>query len=300
MPDPAHRKIQYLKIFGERNTGTRAIVRMLQESATKWPKVDLGPIDENKDHIAALHQQVNGFRKSTWRKIYHDALLDMESELGGPVRAWKHSKPVWDAEYARRNIHIVFSVRDPYSWFLALARRPYHRRGIRANSLEDFAIHPWMTVGRDNMDRVVPSPICLWNGKVAAYQPFRDQADQSGLKTALVRFETFVTTPEETIANVLDGLGEPYESISRIETSTKEDKRPLSEIIDYYRDEKWKSWLTRGLVAGLNDQIDWDVAGIYGYTRLDPKDFPDKLSLKTALKISEEIPWLGAPEDKLN
>ena len=300
MPKPAAPKIQHLKIFGERNTGTRAIIRMLRDSATNKLKTDLGPVAANTDHITVLRAQVDGFEKSTWRKIYRDALLDMEVELGGPTKTWKHALPIWDEEFVRRQVHIVFSVRDPYSWFLALARRPYHRRGIQARSLEEFATHPWMTVGRDNMDRVVPSPISLWNGKVAAYAPFRQQADAAGLKTAMVRFEDFVVHSDVVIAEVLDAFGEPYDDVKRIEVSTKEDTRPLSDISAYYRDEQWKSWLTRDLVASLNDLIDWDVAQPHGYTQLDPNEFPEKLSLKQAVNLAEEIPWLGKRTEALD
>ena len=50
--------------------------------------------------------------------IYHDALKDDEQALACPTRAWKHSSPAWDEAFVEKQAHVIFCVRNPYSWAL--------------------------------------------------------------------------------------------------------------------------------------------------------------------------------------
>ncbi len=266
---------------------------MLRDSAACVVKTNLSRGDADRPDLEDLRQKVEQMSRRSWRKVYLDALMDMEVSAGGPLRVWKHGIATWQSDYATRDIKVVFTVRNPYSWFLALARRPYHRRGLAAHSLIEFADHPWMTLERDGLDRVLDHPMVLWNAKTASYGPFREAAAAAGLTTAQITFEEFVADPVATVTEVMTVLDIPIGQIAPLEMSTKEDARPLSQITEYYRTERWKRWLTRDLVALLTDRIDWQVAAQYGYQPLDPQDFPQSLDARTAIEIAKAVPWLG-------
>lgn len=265
---------KFIKVFGERNTGTRALIRML--SAQKG--VQMRPLGErgalNLPQNADLRAVIEGAYKGKWRKVYRDALRDNEQVLACPTKAWKHALPVWDRAFVEKRAHVVFCVRNPYSWVLSLARRPYHQKGPKTSRVLDFVTQPWLTVSRDNMDAVLRSPMELWNGKVAGYGAFTRQAS---VPVRVIQFESFVADPEGEVRQILSDFGIPFGDVSPV-TSTKNPEITLEEISTYYRREDWKKTLTADVVTAINGSIDWELAAQYGYYRLNPAEFP---SLRT-------------------
>lgn len=227
---------------------------------------------------AELRAKIDATYKGNWRKIYRDALRDNEQALACPTKAWKHARPVWDDAYRQKQAHVIFCVRNPYSWALSLFRRPYHQKGPKTKRMRDFVVQPWLTISRDNMPAVLHSPMDLWTGKVAAYRRFAEQAE---IPVKVIRFESFVASPDVELRRILAELGVPFGDICRVATSTKEPLRTLEEISEYYRREDWKKYLTNDVVRAINASIDWELAAQYGYYRLDPKDFPTRFTLKS-------------------
>ena len=267
---------KFVKVFGERNTGTRALIQMLsaQEGVRMQPFGERGAL--NLPQNAEFRAVIEGTYKGKWRKVYRDALRDNEQAVACPTKAWKHALPVWDEAYSVKRAHVVFCVRNPYSWALSLARRPYHQKGPKAGCVLDFVVQPWLTVSRDNMDAVLRSPMELWNGKVAAYGEFIRQAD---VLTRVIRFERFVVDPETEVRGVLSDFGIPFKAVRAV-APTKNSAVTLAEISKYYRREDWKKSLTAEVVTAINGPVDWELAAHYGYYRLDPDEFP-----------SPEITW---------
>ncbi|MEK6204140.1 MAG: sulfotransferase [Amylibacter sp.] len=270
---------KFVKVFGERNTGTRAIIRMLSAQ----PEVRMQPVGEvgalNLPENSDLRAKIDATYKGNWRKIYHDAVRDNEQAQACPTKAWKHARPVWDDAYRHKQAHVIFCVRNPYSWALSLFRRPYHQKGPTSKQMRDFVVQPWLTVSRDNMPAVLNSPIELWTGKVAAYRKFMEQAD---IPVKAIRFEGFVASPDVELRRILAELGVPFGDILRIPASTKKPSRTLEEISEYYSREDWKKYLTSDVVGAINALIDWELAAQYGYYPLNPKDFPTRFTLKNS------------------
>jgi len=263
---------KFVKVFGERNTGTRALIRMLsaQDGVRMQPFGERGAL--NLPQNADLRAVIEGSYKGKWRKVYRDALRDDEQAVACPTKAWKHTLPVWDAAYRVKRAHVVFCVRNPYSWALSLARRPYHQRGPKFARMLDFVTQPWLTVSRDNMNAVLRSPMELWNGKVAAYGAFMRRAE---VPTKVILFEEFVADPEAEVRQVLSDFEIGFENVTSV-VSTKNSSITLEGIAAYYRREDWKGSLTAEVVEAINGAIDWEVAAQYGYYQLDPADFPSR------------------------
>jgi hypothetical protein len=242
------------KVFGERNTGTRALIRMLsaQEGVRMQPFGERGAL--NLLQNADLRAVIEGTYKGKWRKVYRDALRDNEQALACPTKAWKHALPVWDEAFSVKRAHVVFCVRNPYSWVLSLARRPYHQKGPKTAGVLDFVTQPWLTVARDNMGAILRSPMELWNGKVAAYGAFIRAAN---VPVQMIRFESFVADPEGEVRRVLSDFRIPFEGVRSV-APTKSPAVTLEGISKYYRREDWKKSLTAEVVAAINGSIDWE------------------------------------------
>ncbi len=263
---------KFVKVFGERNTGTRALIRMLaaQDGVRMQPFGERGAL--NLPQNADLRAVIEATYKGKWRKVYRDALRDNEQAVACPTKAWKHALPVWDQAFAVKRAHVVFCVRNPYSWALSLARRPYHQKGPKTTRMEDFVVQPWLTVARDNMEAVLPSPMELWNRKVAAYGAFMRQAD---VPVRVIRFESFVADPAGEVRQVLSDFGIPFGDVLPV-ASTKSPAMTLKDISAYYAREDWRKLLTAEVVTAINGSIDWELAAQYGYYRLKPAEFPSR------------------------
>jgi len=263
---------KFVKVFGERNTGTRALIRMLGAQAG----VRMQAVGErgamNLPQNAELRAVIEATYKGRWRKIYRDALRDNEQAVACPTKAWKHALPVWDEVFVEKRAHVVFCVRNPYSWALSLARTPYHQKGPKTACVVDFVTQPWLTVSRDNMEAVLRSPMELWNGKVGAYGAFMRQG---GVPTRVIRFEDFVSDPVAEVRQVLIGFEVPFDDVRAV-ASTKSPTVTLGEISGYYQREDWKQSLTGDVVLAINEAIDWELAAQYGYYQLNPSDFPSR------------------------
>lgn len=257
----------FVKVFGERNTGTRALIKML----TSQPHVGLRPQGASRaPETSELHAVIEATYSGRWRKIYRDALLDTAQVAACPTKTWKHAAPVWDAAFTENKAHVVFCIRNPYSWVLSLANRPYHQRGPKPKSLLEFVTQPWLTLGRDNTAPILRSPMALWNLKLASYGTFVKRAN---VPTATMKFEHFVGDPVTEVTKLLTDFDIRYENIKKIGTSTKGSTRTQTEIAAYYRAERWKDDLTEDLVQAINRFTDWRVAEKYGYEKLNPSDF---------------------------
>lgn len=260
----------FVKVFGERNTGTRALIRMLgaQDSVTLRPEGV--PAALNLAGNRGLRGQIDTMFTGKLRRQYHDAVLDMEHEGACPTLDWKHAAPRWGKGFVEHRAHVVFCVRDPYSWVISLAKHPYHRHE-KVRNLAEFIERPWLTMRRDNLAPILVSPLELWNQKGRAYLRFRRGAE---VPVEEIKFETFVEAPVQEVERVLNAFAIPFEVVREVAVSTKDAKTSYAEIAAEYRHCAWRRELTHDVVLAINERLDWDVADSFGYTRLHPEDFP--------------------------
>ncbi|MBL4806000.1 MAG: hypothetical protein JKY31_01770 [Rhodobacteraceae bacterium] len=263
---------QFIKIFGERNTGTRAITLMLQELPHITTRL---PVNRMAPELAALRNRVKDRQYGHWVELYLDAIKDQHEQTLQGIGDWKHTAPVFDQSYVGANAKILFAVRNPYSWLLSLAKRPYHIRGKICTTLEQFVDLPWLTLRRDHLDGVLISPMSLWTEKLRAYSVFLKSSSQP---SEWITFEAFIVDPVAILGGALTRLDVSSEGLVASEESTKPGQVPLPKIQEKYLTEEWKNLLSRQTVALINDLTDWDVAAEFGYEKFDPRDFPINLS----------------------
>jgi len=267
---------RWIKVFGERNTATRAVIRMIDASDGIQGVAHPGVDDEQLEPYEEMLRKVQQAYSGPWKRIYREAIKDIRAETIGPLGTWKHGAPTYHPDYRKEEISVLFMVRNPYSWIVSLHQRPYHNLGRRGETLNAFLTFPWLTVGRDNVDRILPTPALLWPLKVRSYQVFEEAAYQDGVLCASLRFEDFVDQPMDSLDRAMRVLGIDEAQLRPVRASTKPFGKMAEERRLYYAREEWKSALTRDAVSHINEMVDWNLAERYGYRQLRPADFPEE------------------------
>lgn len=255
-----------IKVFGERNTGTRAVFSMLRAldgvsiSFPDYPMPDLDVLSNQ------IEKNMTGYHLA----LFRDALEDIRRSRLAGLSAWKHAAPVVDGSYFEKAASVLFLVRDPYSWIAALYRHPYHMRARKPESLVAFLQCPWLTTQRDNIGPILGSPMMLWNQKLEAYHAF---AEAAPVPSTVLAFEAFVTDPVTSLAAALARFGISSRGLAEIEQPTKNKGVDRAARIAYYKSAAWEKEISPEAATLINDLVDWDIAARFGYSRRDPAEF---------------------------
>lgn len=261
-----------VKVFGERNTGTRATIAMIR-GASGVETLATQPLSpEDEAHFAAWEDRVESAYSGPWRRVYREAVRDLRAERRGPTGAWKHGCAHYEPAFKAQGINVMFLVRNPYSWILSLYRKPYHQQSSREVDFDLFLRRPWKTVARDETSSLLASPLELWNHKLASYRDFATAARADDLATTTMRFEDFVTHPSRALNAALSAMGYRPSGLRTL-APTKPMGKKARERRYYYGQEQWRRDLIVEDVAFINNVIDWDLAEQFGYARLEPDDF---------------------------
>ena len=289
-----------VKLFGERNTGTRAMLDMLR--ATRAVNLRL-PTDDGVHKLSdkiELTTAITAYYDDAWRKLFLDALRDHDDYRAVPLAAWKHAAPVWHSDFETHRVHVMFTVRNPYSWAVSMARRPYHIAGPRTPDFATFLRRPWLTQRRDNTEPLLASVIDLWNVKFRAFVDFQGRAARAGVETALIKFEDFVADPEATVSETLFNWGAAQTHVRAQKKSTKGEGQSLEKLQSYYNAEGWRQYHTCETIEAINAGLDWELMDRAGYALLRADDFPTALPKGVQNRFSREMMSLVAAKARLN
>lgn len=247
-----------VKLFGERNTGTRALQALLRGIAQCLP----GTADEVDETAYRALRGACGSPRDCERAI--DAIFANASDRC----AWKHCATRFQDAAAFDGCLVLFAVRHPASWLTGLFRRPYHALAPVPGSIAEFLDFEWETVQRERLVEAVFRPLELYHAKLRSYAAFSKELAEAGIAFEFIRFEDIVLRQEEifrTIAACLGSQDAPYTALQR---STKDAARTLDDYRDYYGRERWRELLA-GIEHEIDRRIDWDLVAPFGYGRLD-------------------------------
>jgi hypothetical protein len=241
-----------IKLFGERNTGTNYLkkiielnldVRQMRDSVPRW--------------VARLQTLLPG--EEYLRDFYFR--LTWRSNLG-----WKHGKVSLPAKINPAIGFITLS-KNPYSWLLSLHNRPYHHHALRVD-FETFLRSPWQTVWRDNLGMAkLPNPIALWNIKNQSYLVLSQHHP-----THLLKYEELLRAPSsqiEQIAATFRLSRKNAKFVDFYESTKKDNGKDSAYYQDYYLNEKWRSKLSPHTIALINQSLDVKTLARLEYQMLD-------------------------------
>ncbi|MEL6680844.1 MAG: hypothetical protein AAFQ51_19235, partial [Pseudomonadota bacterium] len=86
-----------LRVFGERNTGSRAVISMLEAAGYACSGQAAGFAAPREER--ALQVRIEGAFEGPWKHVYLDALRDVRALKRGPLGQWKHAAPRYDRSF---------------------------------------------------------------------------------------------------------------------------------------------------------------------------------------------------------
>jgi|GEM_PF-341339 len=243
----------FLKVYGERNSGTTFIEKLL---ALNLP-VKVLP---------------GGVPKLLYRGLPYELFRDSwffwtESRNLG----WKHGIPVPGLIrnfMAKHRLIVVAICKNPYAWLLSFYRHPYHLVK-KWGSFSAFLEAQCNVVRRENAKGLFQNPVELWNVKNRALL----ELSKSKLPVILLRYEDVLAAPEIAVENVASiSKLKMNDAFQGVYFSTKrEDNRHFEEYRSYYLDEKWRTNLSEENVRRINRDLDHKLCGELGYELINPK-----------------------------
>jgi len=257
-----------IKIYGERNTGTNALEAVLKRNSSSHvlPGVASQLVEGQRELIDRAIKKM-GECSAMERRLVREAINDSIFEKSGwKIFGWKHAAPPLELLTEANDIYIVFLVKNPYSWLLSLARRPYHSLQNRPSTFAEFVTRPWITVRRENAPALIENPVELWNFKMRSYF---DTAASAGVQMRFVKSEDFVQDQESAVSDILEMTGRKEEKFEQVIEATKTVDRKLGRDLeyykDYYRDTKWQQELDSDSIGRINTFLDPVLMEKLGY-----------------------------------
>ena len=251
--------IPLLKLYGERNTGTCYLSKIIEQNL----------------HVILIPGEVSGILLKKTRKLKRILSEERIEEIYFSTMfyknlGWKHML-VKNAEdlckYAicTRNLSIVTLTKNPYSWLLSLHRNPYHHYYSRKQDFETFLTSTWKTLPHENAPGVLKSPIELWNIKNSSYLQLKDHLPILNLK-----YETIVREPGQVLELISRSFSYTWkvQQFENYDHSTKEEDKNSDFYRDYYLNEKWKEKLSPRSKSIINDQLDDNLMKYFNYQKL--------------------------------
>lgn len=247
-----------LKLYGERNTGTRYLTQLLEHNLSS--DVIRGVVPRWATWIQSLSPGKEGFRDTYFKRTFAHNL------------GWKHSQVPVDRllglDDRIGDVHFVALVKNPYSWLLSLGKRPYHQRqGLTVDSMgiETLLKSEWPTVGRENGPKAYRDAIDLWNCKVGSYLELANR-----LPTTILTYEALVADPAAELDKLRRATGSNWTQgrFENLAESTKEKDKDSAYYLDYYGNERWRSKLSDEAIALINTRLSHTLMTEFGYRLL--------------------------------
>lgn len=190
----------YLKVYGERNAGTRYIEHVIRANFA------VSGLQSN-NHIYEFARTLAGqLPKGTEGKVRSqiidiDCNRTLQSDFG-----WKHGVPPRDQIVsAAHQYHTLFVcvAKHPVSWLRSLAKRPYNPVEKVPKTLSDLIQYDWPLTSRDNLSGLTRiNPIDMWNIKNAAFVDLRSIVR----KFIVTAYEDVLRNPAAFIKQIADHL----------------------------------------------------------------------------------------------
>jgi hypothetical protein len=254
-----------VKIFGERNTATNALKALIEtnSAARVLPSIS-SEIDPGVLERLRLVRASCPAADPVIHQHAREAEIDKVFAGQPPSHAWKHTATVFDQIASLDDALVLFCVRHPLSWLLALYRSPYHLQGPRARSFPRFVAAEWRLTQRDNLPCTALLPHALYEAKLRSYQACIVQLEAAGIPYQVLRFEDIVLRQEAVFAGMAVQLEDPAVQCTPVARSTKDKAKDLGHYIDYYGAERWREEIADAIPA-ITGQLAWDLFAAFGY-----------------------------------
>lgn len=259
--------LQTVKIYGERNSGTRVLERAVRMNFSC--ELLRGTVRQEWDQIRRRADA--SALKGLERAIFLESLADDAAARLIPEHfGWKHGCPPLKAIAASKNLDktlFVVITKDPYSWLLSLYERPYHQLHRRELSFAEFVRFSWLTVRRDNTRRsVLDNPVQLYELKLRSYERLKDT-----VKHFLhIRYRDFLLEYEEVMLQLNGFLERSSETWRKPEESSKDEGVTFDDYRRKYENGRLDE-LRADDIRFINSQLRPELLSKWGYAIANPE-----------------------------
>jgi hypothetical protein len=256
---PVERPILYLKIFGERNTGSNYLHRVCgQNFLVVMLQGDVQEIWGLGRRIA--EQTGNHF---TVRQALHD--LEIRRILGSDF-GWKHAAPDLNAINASeitKYTRFVVLTKHPYSWLKSLHRNPYSFRPPDPDFSRFIRAEFPVNLSDGWPDPKPCTPPALLRQKALAYR----RLIESGHDVVHLRYEDVIQDFDAAMHALSARMYRKTERFINFDTDVKGRKRSLSDFQAQYSLAAVRQGLRAEDIAFCEAEIGDDVFSFLGYAR---------------------------------
>ncbi|MCA9949407.1 MAG: hypothetical protein KDE48_07175 [Anaerolineales bacterium] len=247
-----------IKIYGERNSGTRYLQKLIKSNLDVNLLRGVAP-----PKIVRLIAEGQKISKEAARGIYFAKTFD--HFLG-----WKHAQAKSVSQLqkfaiCKQNITFVSITKNPYAWLLSLYKRPYHQSWRRSLDFETFLTTPWPTLPRENADPIISNPVALWNHKNRSYTRLKN-----GLKALNLTYEAVLKDPFKTLEDIcnISGCKQLNNTFVKIDRLSSKQNQGFDFFQQYYLREQWRKSLSQTAIAIINESLDEQLLDHFGYRKL--------------------------------
>jgi hypothetical protein len=236
-----HSKIGQIKIYGERNTGTRFLHELIQQN---FAVTILSPEAARREIAERIRNELAGklhlgAQTRLIRRIILNRLHDIENHRQvSATLGWKHMRPpievIVKQGFTAGTLFLVVA-KHPVFWALSFHRRPYHDYlRFKKMGFSEFIRHMFIPTDRDNVDVLYHrSPLELYAAKVDGYR----ELAELGVPFELVRYEDLLSDTSGFVQALCakHGLPRVSDDVFVPPLSTKGDERALDDLCSLYR-----------------------------------------------------------------
>jgi len=252
--------MKFVKIYGERNTGTTYLSKLINEN---------------------IECKLIKSRPPFWlRKIQkmipnnNEVLRDLYFSINKNNLGWKHAfvdEKLFESTNINRNdLFIVTITKNPYSWLLSMFQRPYHsaynaNKYGREQTFEEFLLHEWKCLKRENLsEAILQNPIELWNKKNDAYLKLSDNTKYTVVN---IKYENILMDYKKVLMELANSSSLKLSSseLRNIVKSAKGDVSNFSDYKKYYLNEEWKEKINNYQYEIINYHLNPLVMEAFNY-----------------------------------
>ncbi|MBA3519881.1 MAG: hypothetical protein H0T75_20085 [Rhizobiales bacterium] len=245
----------YVKIYGERNSGTQYLHRVIDRNFT-CKILEHGYTSPFRNISIYLQDIAKGDRLVASQRIQDiDNKRLIHSDFG-----WKHGNPQMDAikTAQHRNLTLFLAMtKNPYFWAKSFYERPYANLSTKPKgSFSEFLTTPWVPSDRDNTSMVFfDNPIHMWNEKIGSVR----QLESYVSAFQLVRYEDMLTSFEPTlerIGQLLHRAGRRWENVT---ASPKGDPLSFADYQQKYSPDRIAGIMSREDILFISGNLDAEL-----------------------------------------
>ncbi|WP_170419683.1 hypothetical protein [Ruegeria atlantica] len=243
----------HVKIFGERNTGTNVLHRLIENNS----ECRLAPgiafqLDDTL--VNDLHAIVKTRNKNP-KLIAHEyeSRIDQVFENQPAINMWKHAATDFQDIRSLKNTKVIFCVRHPMSWIVSFHKRPYNKKLVAPSSLEAFSKIWVPLLRRDNLNYNSLRPLELYSRKLKSYLDFARQLDGIHVPNKFIKHEDITIKQESVIQELSSWLN--FKTRNPYNASTKDPSKNRAFYKSYYENELWKEPI-EGSWSALGNELD--------------------------------------------